>query len=559
MEAGGTREDALAAGLVFAILIWIAGADGEVRPEEVEIFQRMLARRSWCKSKLAHRVFPAADEAYPALWQSFARKDLERDTAAIERGLWAAGQLAAAPDFELFKQDLRRLAQSIARAAGGFLGLGSVSREERAALDRLDALFAAAGQGAPTPASLQSLSRKPEPLDSATIEMQAVPSPDTATPRWVQGRIRLNCIAVVPQTHDVKTFRFVGEPRVQFVYQPGQFITLDLSINGEKIKRSYSISSTPTRPAVLEITVKRVPGGLVSNWLHDNVQPGFRVNVSGPSGRFSCLPDPAPKLLLLSAGSGVTPVMAMARYLFDTGSPSEMIFLHSARSLDDVPFAEELQWMAERSPRFIPHLVLTRPSPDVPWKGPTGRLSPKMVVDLVPDYRQRILYSCGPTPFMEHARELMADLGFPMKNFHMESFGGSKGGDAPKARKRAGSMAELLPTPTSVPVKPKTLPPGAMRAPVRAKATAKLPKVLFARSGREVAHDGETPLLELAERLGGDIPNACRAGVCGTCKMPVLSGEVRMTSSDGLSAADKAAGKVLTCVGLPVGEVVVDC
>ena len=209
----------------------------------------------------------------------------------------------------------------------------------------------------------------------------------------------------------------------------------------------------------------------------------------------------------------------------------------------------------------MPHLVLTRPSPDVPWKGPTGRLSPRLVVDLVPDYRQRILYSCGPTPFMEHARELMGDLGFPMQNFHMESFGGSKGGDAPRAKKRGGSVAELLPTPPLVavlPGKPRTMLPGALKSAV-AKEKARLPRVLFARSGREVAHDGETPLLELAERLGVDIPKACRAGVCGTCRMPVLSGEVKMTSTDGLSAADRAAGKVLTCVGLPIGVVVVDC
>ena len=576
VTSGGTADEAVAAGLPFWVLLWVAGADANVELGEVAVFQRMLERRSWCKSALAQRLLPQALEAYPGLWQAFARQAVSRDLAPIERGLQAAAQLTGEEDFALFKTDLEKLAEALARATGGFLGLGSISPEEEAALGALRDLSARVGHGAATPPP-----PKPAPVvragDAAAVEgAEAEVQPDgprsavdlepiLARPvqaKWARGRIRLCVVETVQETHDVKTFRFVGEPRVEFVYLPGQFITLELVIDGEPVKRSYSISSSPTRQGTLEITVKRVPGGLVSNWLHDNVKPGFLLNVSGPGGKFSCLPEAPPRMVLLSAGSGITPAMSMARALFDQRAQSDVVFLHSARSKNDVPFLTELRLMEQRWPRFKLGLVLTRPPPEDGWTGPTGRLAPRMVLDLVPAYRQRTVYACGPTPFMDHARGVMTELGFPLHNFHMESFGGAKGAGEKKPG-RAASIAELLPKPAAAPAR-RTHTLGAGAAPVgvagkQGKAAAPmLTKVVFAKAGREVAHDGSTPILELAERLGVHIPSACRAGVCGTCAVRVSSGEVQMECTDGLSAADRKAGKVLTCVGKPVGEVVVD-
>jgi glycine betaine catabolism B len=199
--------------------------------------------------------------------------------------------------------------------------------------------------------------------------------------------------------------------------------------------------------------------------------------------------------------------------------------------------------------------VLTRPKPDVPWKGPTGRLTPQMVLELVPDYRKRTIFACGPTPFMEHAREVMAGLGYPMQRFFMESFGGSKEKQAGGKRPASAGMADLLPTPIAVP----KLAPGSRAGPKGAPAPAPaLDKVVFARSGREVVHDGEAPLLDLAERLGVSIPSAYRAGVCGTCKVKLTQGKVEMECSDGLSDQDRAQGRVLSCTARPRGAVVVD-
>ncbi len=138
----------------------------------------------------------------------------------------------------------------------------------------------------------------------STVESSEIAS--NSTPHWSSGELTLRCIQTIDETHDVKTFRFVAEPPRLFSYKPGQFVTLDLTIDGKRVKRSYSISSTPTRPHTLDITVKRVspptdianaPPGLVSNWLHDNLTVGSQVKITGPMGKFTGVDRPAKKLL----------------------------------------------------------------------------------------------------------------------------------------------------------------------------------------------------------------------------------------------------------------------
>lgn len=146
-------------------------------------------------------------------------------------------------------------------------------------------------------------------------------------PVW-QGQSTPLCVTeIIRETHDVYTYRFQGDPLCRFVYLPGQFCTLVLNIDGKKVVRSYSISSAPTRPFTLEITVKRVPGGLVSNWLADNVKVGDRIEISGPKGKFTLEPGKIPrKILFIGGGSGITPLMSMTRWLSDVAAPTDVIF-----------------------------------------------------------------------------------------------------------------------------------------------------------------------------------------------------------------------------------------
>jgi glycine betaine catabolism B len=158
-----------------------------------------------------------------------------------------------------------------------------------------------------------------------------LPTPQPATPpagHWQQADLTCFCARIIQETPTVKTFCLGTETPMLFDYQPGQFVNLELQIEGQTVLRPYSISSSPTRPYHLSVTVKRLPptddqpnAGLVSNWLHDHFQVGDRLRlVGGPVGDFTCVPqspqDRLPKkILLISAGSGITPMLSMARWI----------------------------------------------------------------------------------------------------------------------------------------------------------------------------------------------------------------------------------------------------
>lgn len=254
--------------------------------------------------------------------------------------------------------------------------------------------------------------------------------------RWSQGELIVRCIGVIDETHDVKTFRFVSDPPMLFTYKPGQFITLNLQINGEEISRSYSISSTPSRPHTLEITVKRVPPdfsceqqtpkGLVSNWLHDNVKVDTCIEINGPFGNFTCFANPAEKLLLISAGSGITPIMSMSRWLCDTAANCDIVFFHCARSPRDIIYRHELEMMSARYDNFHLAVSTTGKEPGHSWLSLSGRLDAGMMRVVAPDYSDRTVYVCGPDTFMQSTKQMLESISFPMQNYYEESFGTTK-------------------------------------------------------------------------------------------------------------------------------------
>ncbi|MBW4657856.1 MAG: FHA domain-containing protein [Drouetiella hepatica Uher 2000/2452] len=393
---------------------------------------------------------------------------------------------------------------------------------------------------------------------------------------WTKGDLTVRCVRITNETADVKTFTFVAEPLVLFDYKPGQFVTLELEINGDQVLRSYSISSTPSRPHTLEITVKRVAAaagilqpGLVSNWLHDNLKVGSQIKLSGPLGKFTCQPDSAQnpsqnlsqnlpqKLLFISAGSGITPVMSMSRWIADTAQQSDVVFFHCARTPRDVVFRQELEMMAARLPNFHLALSTTRPEPGQLWFGFTGRIAAPLLQMVASDYQERTVYVCGPNAFMQEVKVLLEGLGFPMQNYHEESFGAPKkvkvqkpesAGNSSVASSEANSVASV-----ATPDRP-TAPP--ISAPSPSAGTSQ-PVVVFSQSGKQVA--GTESILELAEQEGIKIRSNCRQGVCGACKKRKLEGEVRYESApDALDQSEQDAGFILCCVAAPVGRVVIE-
>ncbi|NJL39659.1 MAG: FHA domain-containing protein [Leptolyngbyaceae cyanobacterium SM1_4_3] len=370
--------------------------------------------------------------------------------------------------------------------------------------------------------------------------------------QWTKGDLNVRCMRVTDETSDVKTFTFVAEPPVLFNYKPGQFVTLELEINGEQILRSYSISSSPSRPHALEITVKRVPPpsdasdappGLVSNWLHDNITVGSRVKLNGPMGKFTCLPNLAPKLLMISAGSGITPMMSMSRWIADTATTSDVIFFHCARTSRDIIFRQELEMMAARLPNFRLCISTTRSELGQPWLGFTGRLTETILQNAAPDFRERTVYVCGPDSFMQGVKTMLEGLDFPMQNYHEESFGGAR-----KAKKRELFLGSNgTEEAQELPQKPSLF------------SASASPSILFAQSNKEVSYDQAESILEVAEQEGIKIRSNCKQGVCGACKKRKLEGEVKYESEpDALDQSEQEAGYILTCVASPVGRVVIE-
>ena len=198
---------------------------------------------------------------------------------------------------------------------------------------------------------------------------------DALPPIWDSGQDdQLVCVAVRPETHDTATFVFAApEPRL-FRFQPGQFMALDLAAAG--VQRCYTIASPPTRPWRIEITAKRSLGGPGSQWLHDTLRPGARVSAAGPMGDFTLAPRPGARYLMLSAGSGITPLMSMVRTMHDLGSDADVLFVHSARTPADLIFDNELAAMARR-PGFARVSIVAQVPPGAAWSGFRGRLTPE--------------------------------------------------------------------------------------------------------------------------------------------------------------------------------------
>lgn len=344
----------------------------------------------------------------------------------------------------------------------------------------------------------------------------------------------LRCKAVVPITHDVSTFVLEPTTAPSFTFAPGQYVVVTVSIDGERHQRCYALSSPPTRPHLLTITVKRTPGGVVSNWLHDTVQRGELLEVRGPFGDFTLASYPAHRYLFLSAGSGITPVMSMTRTMADLAGRADVAFVHSARTPADIIFRRELVAMLDSGLNLSVTTICESDSDDEVWAGPRGRLTAELLAAAVPDVANREVFMCGPGPYMAAAHAILMDLGVPLHRVHQESF-----------------VVEPVVAPLSV--VPDVVGLGEVPLPDAATGT-----VVFAKSGTEVRCEPGVSVLEAATSAGIAIRSACEQGLCGTCKSDLLSGSVDMQHSGGIRPKEIAAGKFLPCCSYPLGIVVVD-
>ncbi|HVW53396.1 MAG TPA: hybrid-cluster NAD(P)-dependent oxidoreductase [Trinickia sp.] len=349
----------------------------------------------------------------------------------------------------------------------------------------------------------------------------------------------LVCCQVRQETHDVKSFFFMSREGRTFSFEPGQFITLELEIDGETINRCYTISSAPTRPHTISITVKRVPGGKVSNWLHENLRAGDAVRVLGPAGEFTCARHRAGKYLFLSAGSGITPLMSMSRSHHELGEDRDIVFIHSARTPDDIIFARELDLIASNQQHFRTSFVCERVGQRTNWPGVTGFLTLPLLRLIAPDFMEREIFTCGPAPYMKAVRDLLDEAGFDHARYHEESFSFDSLSPAEQAAASEGASAPV-------------------EVEAESGETQARYAVTFAKTHRDIECGAHEHVLDAAKRAGLRLPSSCTQGMCGTCKVKLVSGQVDMRHNGGIRQREIDQGMVLLCCSKPLSDLVVD-
>jgi NADH oxidoreductase Hcr len=224
--------------------------------------------------------------------------------------------------------------------------------------------------------------------------------------------LTLRCIGRRADTHDVASWQFAPLTGSLSPVLAGQCVTLHTEIDGQPMCRAYTLSSSP-QDACWQVTIKDV--GLVSHHLHQSLQVGDEIRVDGPFGDFNLTALPCERPLLLSAGSGITPMWAMLRDELAKRPEADIRFIHSARSPQDLIFADELAALAEAHPGVRHALILEEAPTAHPW---VGRLSPDMLRELAPDLLARHVYLCGPAPYMTAVCAMLAELGLPAEQLH---------------------------------------------------------------------------------------------------------------------------------------------
>jgi ferredoxin-NADP reductase/MOSC domain-containing protein YiiM len=357
-------------------------------------------------------------------------------------------------------------------------------------------------------------------------------------PAW-PGFRPLAVTAIEPESASVISLR-LADPvgAVLPAAGPGQFVTVRLrpEPDAPPLLRSYSLSGPPAAGSY-RISVKREQHGVASQFMHDHVRPGDQLAVAAPRGTFILRADAAP-VLLISAGVGATPVLAMLHALAGAGSDREVWWLHGARDRAGEPFAAEVRALVARLPRAHLHVCYSRPGPDdVPGRDyqSAGRLTGAVLAELnVP--RAAEAYLCGPAGFMTDVAAALARLGLDGGKVRTEIFG-AREAITPGIAPVAGGQAAAAP-----------------HQPAGAAGTG--PEVAFARSGLTARWDQRyASLLELAEACDVPVRWSCRAGVCHTCQSGLVSGEVGYMPDPVDNPAD---GDVLICCAQPRGQVTLD-
>jgi ferredoxin-NADP reductase len=292
-------------------------------------------------------------------------------------------------------------------------------------------------------------------------------------------------------------------------HQAGQYLRIGVDIDGVRHWRAYSLTSDPWREdRLISITVKCVDAGKVSPYLVRRGRPGTIVSLGGVEGDFVLGEQPPDRLLFISAGSGITPIISMLRHLHHNRRLGDVVLLHSARRSDEVIFGRELRELAEREPGFRLHEQLT---------AEMGRIGPGDLERLCPDWRERVCYVSGPSEMLDAFSAHYEEHGLEQR-LHAERF-----------QPRLG-LGEA--------------------------STGEGGEICFVRSGKRASSDGKQPILVAGEEQGLELPYGCREGICHTCVGELRGGRVRDLRSGRVYGNE--GEMIRTCISAPEGAIEID-
>jgi len=314
-------------------------------------------------------------------------------------------------------------------------------------------------------------------------------------PLWSRRELRGKIVSVERFPDDTIHLTIRPGWGVPVDFQAGQYIGIGLRVDGRFTWRSYSLTNAPdTSDGLFSITIRAVEKGKLSNHLIGTAKPGINVRLAAPAGDFY-LTDPLPeKILFVTAGSGVTPVIAMLRSLEEKRQSTDITVVHSVRNADDVIFGDVLA-------DYDAHIQVTSEQ---------GRVSPAVLEELVPDYADRVVYACGPATMLDELETWAKDkdMEIRVERFTLDRASDAKGGT-----------------------------------------------ITFARANVETTADGATTILEAGEQAGVQMPFGCRMGICQTCVRELVDGHVHdLRTGD----TKEPGSRIRTCVGVAAGDVTID-
>ncbi len=336
---------------------------------------------------------------------------------------------------------------------------------------------------------------------------------------------------VVRETDDANSILFDVPPELKsaFAFRAGQHLTLRTQIDGEEVRRNYSLCVAP-HEGELKVTVKRIAGGAFSNWVGERLKPGDTIDVMAPHGSFT-VPfgeQEARRYVGFAGGSGITPIVSLIRTALAIEQQSRFTLFYGNRDANSVIFLDALADLKDRYlGRFELYHFLSDEEGDVAlFNGMLDRATCDAAIAALIDVPQDIdaWFICGPGPMMDSAEAALVDRGIARDRIHIERFTAGRPSAAMAAR-QAALQQEAVGLTLAVTLDGRT---------------------------RRIEFDGQN-ILDSARDAGMPAPFACKAGVCATCRARVVAGKVEMAARYGLSDAEVAAGYILTCQSVPVG------